>query len=415
MANAYLALVSPVADAGVAHFLDTASAYTSGTLQSWRANGAEKASVDFEGSFAGKNSTLSGILSVDDTTDSTSTTSGSIHTDGGVGIALDLFVGDDLTLVSDAAVLNFGVNSDVSLTHVHDTGLLLNGTMQLQFNDSTQYISGTSATVLSIAATDEIDLTATAVDLNGTLDVSGTSQLTGAVTTSADVGIGTAPSNRLHVKETGMTGWLAKLEGNNTSANDVTIEMCYSGSGGGANSGMGIAMDYATGTSDYVLLCSSGGSPRFKVNASGLVHVSGELTAGTKTFRIDHPLEDKKDTHQLVHSCIEAPKADLIYRGTINLSGGSAQVDLDEAAGMSAGTWELLCRDPQCWIQNDSGWDAVRGSVEENTLTIECAEASSSDTVSWMVVAERQDEVIKGQDATDNEGHLIVEPEKTSP
>jgi len=59
MANAYLALVSPVADAGVAHFLDTAVAYTSGTLQSWRANESEKASVDFEGSFTGKNVKIS--------------------------------------------------------------------------------------------------------------------------------------------------------------------------------------------------------------------------------------------------------------------------------------------------------------------------------------------------------------------
>tara|TARA_B100001769_G_scaffold49936_1_gene35890 strand:- start:649 stop:2091 length:1443 start_codon:yes stop_codon:yes gene_type:complete len=41
------------------------------------------------------------------------------------------------------------------------------------FNDASQFIQGSSATVLSIAATDEIDLTATAVDLNGTLNVSG--------------------------------------------------------------------------------------------------------------------------------------------------------------------------------------------------------------------------------------------------
>jgi hypothetical protein len=53
----------------------------------------------------------------------------------------DVAIADDLTLVSDAAVLNFGVNSDVSLTHVHDTGLLLNSTMQLQFNDETQFIN----------------------------------------------------------------------------------------------------------------------------------------------------------------------------------------------------------------------------------------------------------------------------------
>ena len=87
-------------------------------------------------------------------------------------------------------------------------------------------------------------------------------------------------------------------------------------------------------------------------------------------------------------------------------------MDLDDAAGMTEGTWELLCRDPQCWIQNDTGWSAVRGDVEGNTLTIECESTDSDDTVSWMVVAERQDESIKEQLNTDNDGRLIVEPEK---
>ena len=152
----------------------------SGTIDGTVIGGASVAAGSFA-AVVGTTITGSGVLSIDDTTDSTSTTSGSIHTDGGVGVAKDLIVGDDITLISDASVLNFGVNSDVSLTHVHDTGLLLNSTMQLQFNDSSQYISGTSATVLSIAATDEIDLTATAVDLNGTLDVSGTATVNGVL------------------------------------------------------------------------------------------------------------------------------------------------------------------------------------------------------------------------------------------
>jgi hypothetical protein len=42
------------------------------------------------------------------------------------------------------------------------------------FNDASQFVQGSSATVLSIGATDEIDLSATAIDINGTCDVSGT-------------------------------------------------------------------------------------------------------------------------------------------------------------------------------------------------------------------------------------------------
>jgi len=166
---------------------------------------------------------------------------------------------------------------------------------------------------------------------------------------------------------------------------------------------------------DKVLQFKNNNTTRMSIAVGGAVNVAGAFSKGSGSFRIDHPLPEKKDTHYLVHSFIEGPKADLIYRGTVDLSGGYAQVDLDDAAGMTEGTWELLCRDPQCWIQNDSGWDAVRGSVEGNTLTVECEETDSDDTVSWMVVAERCDPHIMETDWTDEDGHVIVEPEKPEP
>ena len=99
----------------------------------------------------------------------------------------DALIGDDLTLNSDAAILGFGENKDVTLTHVHDTGLLLNGAMQLQFSDSSQYINAPSATILDINATDEVELNATLVDVNANLDVSGTALITGVTTHGGNV------------------------------------------------------------------------------------------------------------------------------------------------------------------------------------------------------------------------------------
>ena len=85
----------------------------------------------------------------------------------------DMLVGDDLTLNSDSSVLGFGADTDTTLTHTDGSGLTLNSTNKIMFNDASQFVQGSSATVLSIGATDEIDLTATAIDINGTADISG--------------------------------------------------------------------------------------------------------------------------------------------------------------------------------------------------------------------------------------------------
>tara|TARA_Y100001936_G_scaffold17423_1_gene14756 strand:+ start:3907 stop:7050 length:3144 start_codon:yes stop_codon:yes gene_type:complete len=104
-------------------------------------------------------------------------------------VGTDAIVGDDLTLKSDAAVLGFGADTDVTLTHVADTGLLLNSTMAIQFNDASQYINAPSNAILDINATDEIELNATAIDLNGTLDVSGTITVAGNADLNGDLDV----------------------------------------------------------------------------------------------------------------------------------------------------------------------------------------------------------------------------------
>ena len=83
---------------------------------------------------------------------------------------------------------------------------------------------------------------------------------------------------------------------------------------------------------------------------------------------------------------------------------------------MTDGTFVLLNRDIQCFTSNETGWGAVKGSVSGNILTITAQDGSSTDTISWMVVGERQDDTIKSSeiDATDANGKFIVEPLKES-
>jgi len=83
-------------------------------------------------------------------------------------------IGKDLKIVTDGDAITFGADSEVSLTHVHDAGLLLNSTMALQFRDSALSISSSADGQLDIDADTEVEITAPTVDINGDVDVSGT-------------------------------------------------------------------------------------------------------------------------------------------------------------------------------------------------------------------------------------------------
>ena len=103
---------------------------------------------------------------------------------------------------------------------------------------------------------------------------------------------------------------------------------------------------------------------------------------------------------------------DLIYRGKVDLVGGTATVNIDTKAGMTEGTFVLLNRDVQCFTTNETGWTAIKGSVTGNEITIVAQDNTCTDTISWMVVGERQDDSVKSLDMTDSEGNLIVEPDQ---
>ena len=148
-----------------------------------------------------ENATVAGTLGVTGALTGSSTVQGTTITattafvpdaSDGAALGTSSLEFSDLFL-ADGAVINLGDDQDVTLTHVADTGVLLNSTNKIQFNDASQFIHGSSATVLSLGATDEIDLTATAIDINGTADISGNTAVGGTLTSTgkitADAGI----------------------------------------------------------------------------------------------------------------------------------------------------------------------------------------------------------------------------------
>jgi hypothetical protein len=89
--------------------------------------------------------------------------------------------------LADGAVLAFGDDQDVTLTHVADAGLLLNSSMYVTFRDSALKIYSSADGQLDIDADTEVEITATTVDLNGNLDVSGTYTGAGLMTTGGNI------------------------------------------------------------------------------------------------------------------------------------------------------------------------------------------------------------------------------------
>jgi hypothetical protein len=148
---------------------------------------------------------------------------------------------------------------------------------------------------------------------------------------------------------------------------------------------------------------------RLTTTSSG-VTITGSLSKSSGSFKIAHPLLSKRDTHELVHSFVEAPQADNIYRGKVALENGSASVNIDTVAGMTEGTFAALNREIQCFTTNETGWTAIRGSVTDNILTIEAQDSNCTDTISWLVIGERQDEHMYDTEWTDENGKVIVEP-----
>ena len=241
----------------------------------------------------------------------------------------DLTIGDDLVFSSDSAVITFGADGDTTLTHTDGSGLTLNSTNKLMFNDASQFIQGSSATVLSLGATDEIDLTATTIDINGAADVSGNVTIGGDVI-AADFDVDASGDINL---DAGGGDWRLKDDGTTIAtisnvSGDLQIllgqdqdykfqiddngaqstALLLDGSEGGiATFGSGINIGNRGSASDPTLQSSidpdtgvfwggsnilgfaSGGSEKLRVSANGVEQADGDfLYNGGGNFDIKH-------------------------------------------------------------------------------------------------------------------------------
>lgn len=167
---------------------------------------------------------------------------------------------------------------------------------------------------------------------------------------------------------------------------------------------------------DSSVFLTIGGSTigAYQVRVTGAMQVTGALAKGAGTFLIDHPLDPFNKN--LRHGFVEAPRYDLIYRGTVRLVNGRATVDIDAASNMSPGTFAALTINAVVTsLQNQEGFAQMKpGPISGGSFEIICEDEACTDLVSWVVIAERNDPFVKSDldPNTDSDGRFVPEFEK---
>jgi len=136
-----------IADLGT---VTAATSITATDLIGTNVDGIIGADTARDGTFTaviGTTGVYSGILKTDDATDATTTTNGSLQTDGGLSVVKDIIAGNDVYLLNDSAVLGLGLGKDATLTHDGTTGLTIaatpisiNSTGDLTLDSSTDIV-----------------------------------------------------------------------------------------------------------------------------------------------------------------------------------------------------------------------------------------------------------------------------------
>ena len=283
------------------------------------------------------------------------------------------------------------------------------GLVTLGTHTQGNYVSSITTGDGIIATTGTIPQLDVALDTNGGIGINGSGELRIDFTNTSSIQ-GQLPAS-LVAGGSGSSNVVAWVYDSTASPPELTFDQ----GGNGYIAAIG-------GYTDIHNILTISGSVKIDSGSSNLpgygsygdLSVYGALSKGSGSFKIDHPLPSMSNTHTLCHSFIEGPKADLIYRGKVDLVNGSASINLDTVSNMTSGTFEVLNRDVQCFTSNESDWDAVKGSVSGNTLTISCQNASSTAKVSWLVIGERKDQHMYDTRWTDDDGHVVPEKAKST-
>ena len=254
--------------------------------------------------------------------------------------------------LADAAVINLGAAQDTTLTHVADTGILLNSTRQLQFGDSGTYIHQSADGVLDLVSDTEIEINATTIDINGDVEISGDLTVSGD-----DITMGTNTAGNLLIADgtnfnSVAAGSLSEIS---TVANDDVL-IAVDTSGGGLKK-------LTRSTLVAGLATSSGLS---NVVEDTTPQLGGNLDTNSNNILIDdaHFIADENGNEQIIFQTTSSAvnQFDVTNAATSNApklsaTGGDSNIDLElEAKGTGHVT-----------IRGNTNSGAIQFNCEDNS------------------------------------------------
>jgi cytoskeletal protein CcmA (bactofilin family) len=303
-----------------------------------------------------------------------------ITTTGALGAGAATFAGDVSIPALSELYFDGGSNTYIEEGAADNLWFYCGGSRKLRIGSAGMFVENTNATFAGEIRADYASANIIA-EFGGTGE---TGQI-GFSFTGTDVGgLDYAYNTRTTV---GMRAWTP-------NSYPITID-----AGGGSSSSNKIF--FKTNTSTTALTISSTDTATF----------AGAISKASGSFKIPHPLPELNETHNLVHSFVESPRAENLYSGMATLVDGTASVNIDTHSGMTEGTFEALNTLLTHSSSNESSYSPVKCSVVNNVITINCQDATSTDKVYWEVRGERKDQHMIDTEWTDDEGHVIVEPE----
>ena len=296
--------------------------------------------------------------------------------------------------LADGAVVGFGDDQEVTLTHVHDAGLLLSSTDKLQFGDSGTFIHQSADGVLTI----ESDTT---VDINGAV------ALNGAVTGATNITL----SGELDAATLDISG-NADIDGTtNLDAVDIDGAVQIDAAFTSGVDGQGYDTKFFGDTSGaYILwdtsadkLLTAGGAvvdivkDKLLIGGTAVTTTAAELnvldavTAGTMSASLGVVVDSNKD----IGSFRNVTLTGELDAGSLDISGNA---DID-------GTTNLDAVDIDGAVQIDG---TVTVGVDDTGLDVKFFGASAGAYMEWDESADQLRIMGASADATTSTGKLLL-------